>query len=124
MGFQYKPVVIVLGIMTILYAIWWLLGYYRGLGIELKSKPYTKYRKKSDMTKLTQFHFDYIMFVRNEWVIQNTGKSRDDRVSVEKLTSVINGNLMMDKSTRALSRVWTGEIKREDLPVGKKLFDY
>lgn len=77
--------------------------------------------KKPDTTKLTQHHFDYILESYHVWKEYNQGLPRKYKVPIEALCRQINAALGLDKSQRALSRVWLGEINREDLPVGKPI---
>jgi hypothetical protein len=80
-----------------------------------------KIRKKRDTTKLTQRDYDFICKARAEWVEHNDNLiSKSERLPLQRLVEVINLNLGMDKSTRALGRVWSGEISRDSLPTGEK----
>lgn len=76
-------------------------------------------RKKSDTTKFTQQHFDFIVAERARWVSHNEGKPRAEKISIVELCNHLNQQLNMDKSPRALSRIWNGEIDRDDLPTGQ-----
>lgn len=77
-------------------------------------------RKKPDTTKLTQHHYNFICSARRQWEQYNKDNPKD-RKSIQDLTDVINEKLGLNKSTRAYSRIWNGEIKPEDLPTGKPL---
>jgi len=77
-----------------------------------------KYRKPPDTTKMTQFMFDKIMSIRNQWVYHNTNFPKDKRTQND-LTRVINEQLGLNKSRTTLARVWNGKLNREDLPKGK-----
>lgn len=81
-------------------------------------------RKKPDHTKLTQYHYDFIVHARLQWEQYNRDRPYRERKTVSDLVAVINDRMGTDKSQRALARIWTGEIPRDSLPVGTRTFDY
>jgi hypothetical protein len=80
-------------------------------------------RKKSDMTKLTQYHFDFIIYAREDWKKFNRDNPHNKKTT-QDLVDTINARMGTHKSNRSIARVWCGEVDRDDLPVGKPTFDY
>lgn len=81
-----------------------------------------KPRKKNDCTPFTQYHYDFICRTREDWVQYNKDHP-GMRISLAELTHMINSALHLDKSQRALARIWSGDVNREDLPAGKPVTD-
>lgn len=82
-----------------------------------------KTRKKPDTTKLTQYHYDFIVSARQEWEEYNRthpGK----RKSLQELVDAINERMGTNKSGRALGRIWSGEVPRDSLATGQPCFEY
>lgn len=76
-----------------------------------------KPRKKSDTTRFTQHQYDFVMRARAEWEHYNIHNPQNHK-NLQVLTDVLNTNLGLNKSTRAYSRIWNGDLKREDLATG------
>lgn len=89
--------------------------------VSKKPKKTRKLHKKPDTTKLTQHHYDFILASHKAWKEYNSGLPRESKIPVDALCREINQKLGLNKSNRALSRVWLGEINRDDLPVGKPI---
>lgn len=85
--------------------------------------PMPKYRKKSDTTKLTQVHYDFIKFAHKEFKQWNVDHPKDKK-STEELKDIINEKMELDKSVAIYSRVWCGHVDRDTLAAGTKYFDY
>jgi len=82
-------------------------------------KPVKSIRKKRDTTRFTQVHYDLIMRVRANQLEHN--KVSKDRVSNVQVTEYLNETLCLDKSTRAYSHLWSGDVPRESLATGNPL---
>jgi len=89
------------------------------LSAELEKEP-VKPRRKRDTTKFTQVHFDAIHELRADWCRFNERNPTLKR-PLQRLFDQVNDEMGMQKSNRAIARVWDGSIKRGDLPVGEKL---
>lgn len=90
---------------------------------KITPKKTRTYKKKPDRTLLTQHQFDYIQWVRQEWLEANQIRKEQgiEKIPVQKLTDTLNKHLNLDKSTRSYSRVWSGEVDRDSLPLGKPI---
>lgn len=91
------------------------------------SKPRrVPHRIHRDRTPLTQYQYDYICQRHATWRANNfnCGKSRAEMQPVAELVAQLNASLGLNKSQRYYTRVWGGEIDREQLPKGKPCFQY
>lgn len=105
--------------------ITWLCKFFDPTVEVALNQPKTTSRKRPDRSKFTQYDYDFICHKRAEWEKKNAQiHSRDDKIPLQQLVDEINQALNTDKSLRALQRVWSGEIDRNDLPAGKPMFAY
>lgn len=81
-------------------------------------------RTKADFTKLTQYHYDYIVQAYKQHILDNTGKKRGTKETQITLVNRMNTKMGMNKSRASLARIWNGKIARKDLAVGSPSFDY
>lgn len=84
------------------------------------SKPL---RKKNDTTKLTQYMYDFIVLAHKEFLEYNRTHPKE-KITTLDLTYEINLKMHTHKSRTAISRIWSGKVDRDNLPVGKSYFDY
>ncbi len=81
-----------------------------------------KPKKPRDTRPFTKVHFDYANKIHRKWQEYNNshpGKYRKQDVIIAHL----NKQMGLDKSRTAMSKLWNGTIKREDLPAGEDYFD-
>lgn len=87
-----------------------------------EDKPKKKYTR--DCTQLNQYHYDFVVAAHAEFKQFNEGKSLADRKPISELTDRLNDRFGLNKSTRSYQRIWTGHLKREELPQGKLDFEW
>lgn len=74
-------------------------------------------RKSPDTTPFTKYHYDVVMEEYNEMIEHNNNRPKGiSRLNTTELTSILNTRLDLNKSRTTYSRIWTGKIKKEDLP--------
>jgi len=81
-------------------------------------------RKRHDCTKLTQYHYDFIRREYLLWKEANTGIPRKEKETRDEFVQRLNARMGLNKSYRTLNNVWSGRIKRDDLPQGTPSFDF
>ena len=90
-------------------------------GIKKPKKKRCISRKKSDTTRFTQRHFDYILWRYRTFRDYNeNGKNTLGFAKQTVLELIVEMNTVMgtDKSRTAISRVWQGKIDRSTLATG------
>jgi hypothetical protein len=89
----------------------------------LEPEPVKLIQRKSDTTKLTQYMYDFIVYAHEDWKSFNRQNPKNKK-PMEVLIEAINTYMGTNKSRTSLGRVWTGQINRDDLPVGIAYFEY
>lgn len=95
----------------------------------LNSKPKQKRRKclHRDTTRFTQYQFDYIMWVYNQYKEHNDRVKAglaEKRATIDDVVKIINTKMGTQKSRTAISKVWQGKVNRDELAVGEAYFTY
>ena len=89
---------------------------------EWLSEPRKSCRKPSDTTKLTQGMYDFVIEMKAEQNLSNVLHQRNpikhSYETTEELCDYLNMVFGTTFSRSKLTRIWTGKVKREDLPVG------
>lgn len=87
----------------------------------------TKIRKPRDTTRFTQYQYDFILWVHNEYIKHNEavkGIKGKERVTLDTVIKYINTRMGTDKSRTAIAKVWQGKINRDSLAVGDPYFKW
>jgi len=74
-------------------------------------------RKKSDVSLLTQYDYDFIMDAYGQWRVYNLHNPENRKTQVE-LCITLNSWLKKDKTIGVYRRVWQEKVDRNSLPTG------
>jgi hypothetical protein len=95
-----------------------LEDFIKGSGSHKKeSLPKPSGRKRHDCTRLTVYHYDFIIRAHSDWQDFNR-RNPKQRKPIAELVKYLNDEMGTNKSHRSLALIWGGHVKREDMSQG------